>query len=172
MNIKESFMKISSAVVKGVYFIIPFAVAGGILISLSYIIDLVFSQGSVFGLGSENPAAVILKSLGTLSFSFMLPVLASAIAVEISDKRAFAAGLVGGYLAQNGATLMLPFGDTTSVSGFIGAIAAGIIAGYIFKTLSGLFSKAKEPIIHTAKTLVFPLGSILLTGLIILSLNL
>lgn len=168
---REGFRNFTGAVVKGVYFIIPFAVAGGVLISLSYIIDLIFSQEAVYGLGSENPVAVLLKALGTLTFSLMLPVLASAVAVEISDKGAFAAGLAGGFLAQNGATLMLPYGDTTSVSGFIGAILAGVVAGYIYRGLKKLFGKAREPLRHTVKSLVFPLGSVLLTGVFMLCIN-
>lgn len=163
--------RITAAVVKGVYFIIPFAVAGGVLISLSYIIDLIFSGEAIYGLGSENPVAVILKALGTLTFSLMLPTLASAVAIEISDKGAFAAGLVGGFLAQNGATLMLPYGDTTSVSGFIGAILAGVVAGFIYRGLKRLFRKASEPARHAAKSLVLPLGSVILTGVFMLSVN-
>lgn len=162
---------VSGAVVKGVYFIIPFAVAGGILVSLSYIIDLIFGGEAIYGLGSENPVAVLLKSLGTLTFSLMLPVLASAVAVEISEKGAFAAGLVGGYLAQNGATLMLPYGDTTAVSGFIGAILAGVVAGFVYRGLKRLFKNAKESVRHVSKNLVFPLASVLVTGVFMLSVN-
>lgn len=171
MDRKEGFKMATSAVVKGVYFIIPFAVSGGVLVSLSYIIDLIFSREAIYGLGSENPVAVLLKALGTLTFSLMLPILSSAIAVEISDKGAFTSGLVGGFLAQSGATLMLPFGDTTAVSGVIGAILAGFGAGYIYKGLKKILKKAKGPLKHTVKTLVLPLGSVVLIGILMLSIN-
>lgn len=171
MSRKEGFKNISGAIIKGVYFIIPFAVAGGVLVSLSYIIDLIFGGNAIYGLGSENPVAVLLKSLGTTTFSLMLPVLASAIAVELSDKGAFAAGLVGGVFAQNGATLMLPYGDTTAVSGFIGAILAGVVAGFIYRGLKRLFKNVSDAFRHISKTLLLPLGSVLLIGVFMLSVN-
>ncbi|MBQ8572178.1 MAG: hypothetical protein IJ451_01775 [Ruminococcus sp.] len=168
---KNTIKRTAKSVVKGVYFIMPFAIAGGVLVSLSYVIDLILGGDAIYGLGSENPVAVLLKSLGTLTFSLMLPVLASAIATDVSDKGAFAAGLVGGYLAQNGATLMLPYGDTTAVSGFIGAILAGIVAGIIYKGLKMLFTERKVTVSHISKNLILPLGSVLATGIFMLSIN-
>ena len=166
-----SLINISAAIVKGVYFIIPFAVIGGVLISLAYITDMIFSSTAINGLGSENPVAVILKSIGTLTFSLMLPVLAGTIATELSDKGAFMTGLVSGYLAQTGATLMLPFGDTTAVSGFIGAISGGIISGLIYKAFGRLFLKAEENYRIMARNILIPFLSILTTAIIILSIN-
>lgn len=166
-----SLINISAAIVKGVYFIIPFAVTGGVLISLAYITDMIFSSTAINGLGSENPVAVILKSIGTLTFSLMLPVLAGTIATELSDKGAFMTGLVSGYLAQTGATLMLPFGDTTAVSGFIGAISGGIISGLIYKAFGRLFLKAEENYRIMARNILIPFLSILTTAIIILSIN-
>ncbi len=171
MSRSKVLKSISSAVVKGVYFIIPFAVTGGVLISFSYIIDMIFSREALYGLGNENPVAVILKSLGTLTFSFMLPVLSACIAVEVSDKSAFISGLVGGFLAQNGATLMLPYGDTTAVSGFIGAVLCGILAGYIYKLLKRLTEKLKDTTRQGAKSVLLPIASVLITGVFMLSLN-
>lgn len=163
--------KISSAVLRGVYFIIPFAVAGGVLISLSYITDIIFSSDALYGLGNENPVAVVLKALGSLTFSLMLPVLSAIIAVEIAEKNAFTAGFVGGFLAQNGATLMLPFGDTTAVSGFLGAIVSGIGAGYIYILIKKLSKNPQKSESTNVKTLFLPAASVLLTGLLMLSIN-
>lgn len=159
---KEGF----KAVVKGVYNIVPFAIAGGVLVSLSYIIDLIFGGEAIYGLGSENPIAIVLKSLGSLTFGLMLPVLAASIAVELSDKGAFVSGLVGGFMAQNGATLMLPYGDTTAVSGFIGAILAGIVAGIIYKLLKKLLHKREH-----IKLFLLPVSSVLSIGIFMLSIN-
>jgi len=167
----KSIKNISSAVVKGVHFIIPFAVAGGVLISFSYITDMIFSRDAMYGLGNENPVAVILKSLGTLAFSLMLPVLSACIAVEISDKGAFTAGLVGGILAQNGATLMLPYGNTTAVSGFIGAVLCGIFAGYIYRFLKKLTEKLSETARQGIRSVLLPIVSVLITGAFMLSIN-
>ncbi len=171
MSKNTGFKKISTAVVKGVYFVIPFAIAGGVLISLSYIIDLIFGGNAIYGLGIENPVAVILKALGTLTFSLMLPIMASAIASEISDKGAFVAGLVGGFLAQNGATFMLPYGDTTSVSGFIGAVLAGITAGLLYKGIKSFTDKINSSARHVAKNLIVPIFSVLGVGIFMLLVN-
>ena len=149
----------------------PFAAAGGVLVSLSYIVDFIAGGEALYGLGSENSVAVILKSLGTLTFSLMLPVLSAVTAVEISCKGAFAAGIIGGYLAQSGATLRLPYGDSRAVSGFIGAIAAGIIAGLAYKALSRLFRKNKNTWYDSSKLLFMPLLSVLGVGLFMLTIN-
>ena len=171
MSKSIGFKDISSAVIRSVYYIIPFAVTGGVLVSLAYITDMIFSSSAIYGLGSENPVAVVLKSLGTLTFSFMLPVLSGAIATEISDKGSFAAGLAGGYLAQTGATLSLPYGNTTAASGFIGAILAGIIAGVMYRLTSKVFSKTYKAYKLSVKNLFYPLLTLLLTGIVILSIN-
>lgn len=165
------FKNIRDCVIKGIYFIIPFAVTGGVLVSVSYIVDLIAGSDALHGLGRESTAAILINSIGNLTFSLMLPVLAASIATALSDKGAFAAGLVGGYLAQSGATLMLPFGDTTAVSGFIGAIGAGILAGISHKLIKKLFLKSSDAVKHMANTLIIPLASVLITGIIMLVLN-
>lgn len=171
MKLKNIFKKITQAVVKSVYYIIPFAITGGVLISLAYITDFAISKNAVFGLGSENPVAVIFKSLGSLVFSLMLPVMSAVIAVELGGKPAFGAGITGGFLAQNGATIFLVFGDTTAVSGYIGAIFAGILGGYITLFSKKLFEKVKEEFKNTAKNVILPVVSITATGLVILAVN-
>lgn len=171
MSNKEGLKNVSTAILKGVYFIMPFAIAGGVLVSLSYIIDLISGGEALYGLGSENSIAVIFKSLGTLTFSLMLPVLSAIVAVEISHKGAFAAGIVGGYMAQNGATLKLPYGDSRSVSGFIGAIAAGVVAGLIFKVLHKLLNKSEKPWHDSTKILFLPLLSVFSIGILMLLVN-
>ena len=168
---RNSFRNISSAIIKGVYFIIPFAVTGGVLVSLSYLIDMIFADTAAYGLGSETSVAVILKSLGTLTFSFMLPVLSGIIATNISDKGAFGAGLTSGYLASTGATLRLPYGDSTAASGFIGAILGGIIAGLVYKAIEKLLKNKPRAFASTAKATVYPFIALLTSGIIILSIN-
>ncbi len=171
MSETKGLRNIYRAVLKGVNFIIPFAVTGGVLITLSYIIDIIFSKEAMFGLGNENPVAVIMKSLGILTFSLMLPVLSAAISVELSDKGAFTAGLVGGFLVQSGATLMLPFGDTTAVSGFIGALLCGILAGYVYKLLKNSTKKLNDITRQGIKSTLLPLSSVLVVSIILLCIN-
>ena len=170
-KIENFLFNIKTAIFKGIPKTIPFALCGGIFVSLSYIIDIIGGTDSVYGLGSTNPLAVILKSVGTLSFTLMLPYLSAVIASEIYRPSAFLTGLVAGFLAQQGSTLTLPFGDTTAVSGVLGAIGAGITAGYICK-LTNL--KQKENSFELSYSLRFflsPILSVILTSFIILSLN-
>ena len=165
------YRKTAKAVVSGVYFIIPFAVSGGILISLAYITDSIFGADSVYGLGSALPFATILKSVGALAFSLMLPVLSGAVAVNLSDKGGFAPGIVAGSLAQNGASLELPFVDTRSASGVIGAITAGIAAGYIYKISKNIFKSAKGALRNSVKNMFLPILSVGISAFIILTIN-
>lgn len=162
---------ISGAVIRGVYFIIPFAVAGGVLVSLSYIIDYISGGEAVYGLGSENPVAVILKSLGTFTYSLMLPVLASSVATNLAGKGAFLSGLVGGFLAVNGATFMLPYGDTTAVSGFLGAILAGLVSGFFYKGIKRTLRHIKYKETIADKNIILPILSVTSTGLFMLLIN-
>lgn len=168
-KLKEISTTISKAITKGVNYIVPFAVSGGVLISFSYIIDIIFGADSIYGLGSSLPFATILKSIGTVAFSLMLPVLSGVIAANIYDKGAFTAGIVGGFLAQNGASLSLPFGDTRSSSGVIGAIIAGVAAGYIYKLLKRFFNG--EGIGISLSYLFLPIISVTLISLVILLIN-
>ena len=64
-----------------------------------------------------------MKGIGGVSFGLMLPVLAGFIAEAIADRPGLALGFVGGMIAANGK------------SGFLGALAAGFLAGYIILLL-------------------------------------
>ena len=170
-RIRNKFSDIRGAVTKGIQMTIPFAVCGGVFVSLSYIIDIFSGTDAVYGLGSTNPLAVIFKSVGTLSFSLMLPVLSASIAAEIHKPPAFIAGLVGGFLSLQGSTLTLPYGDTTTVSGVLGAMGAGVVAGLISKAMD---IKRKEDVPDFSYSLRFflsPLLSVIVTSLVIMSLN-
>lgn len=168
---RSTFSGIKSAVIKGIQRIIPFAVCGGIFVSLSYIIDIFGAEDAVYGLGSTNPLAIISKSVGSLCFNLMLPVLSAFIAAEISKSSAFIAGLVGGFLAQQGSTLTLPYGDTTAVSGVLGAIGAGITAGLISKAFDFKRNGENADLSYSLRFFLSPLVSVIITSAIILCLN-
>lgn len=161
----------ANGIVKGVYFIIPFAICGGTLVTLSYIVDFISGTDAAYGLGSDNPFAVVLKALGTLTFGLMLPVLSSVTAVNISEKGAFLSGLVGGFISQNGATVMLPYGDTSAVSGFIGAVFAGVAAGFAYKGIKRLFSSFGDNLRHHLNNLILPISTVLVIGTFMLCVN-
>ena len=104
--------------------------------------------------GSITPVAATLKSIGDLAFGFMLPVLAGFIAMSIADRPGLAVGFVGGAIAANGK------------SGFLGALVAGFLAGYLILLLKKLFEKLPEALEKIAPVLLYPVFGILIVGLV------
>ena len=144
----------------GVSHMLPFVVGGGILIALAFLIDgLCVDMTSLTAearqsFGSITPAAATLKSIGGLAFGFMLPVLAGFIAMSIADRPGLAVGFVGGAIAANGK------------SGFLGALVAGFLAGYLILLLKKLFEKLPEALEKIAPVLLYPVFGILIVGLV------
>ncbi|MDY6011966.1 fructose-specific PTS transporter subunit EIIC [Clostridium sp.] len=138
----------------GVSHMLPFVIGGGILIALAFLFDDYSLNPSNFG--SNTPFAAFLKTIGDTSFGFMLPVLAGFIAMSIGDRPALAVGFVGGMLAKEGG------------SGFIGALFAGFIAGYLVVLLKKIFSKLPESLDGLKPVLLYPFFGILLIGAIII----
>ena len=144
----------------GVSHMLPFVVGGGILIALAFLIDgLCVDMTSLTAearqsFGSITPVAATLKSIGDLAFGFMLPVLAGFIAMSIADRPGLAVGFVGGAIAANGK------------SGFLGALVAGFLAGYLILLLKKLFGKLPEALEKIAPVLLYPVFGILIVGLV------
>ena len=144
----------------GVSHMLPFVVGGGILIALAFLIDgLCVDMTSLTtearqSFGSITPVAATLKSIGDLAFGFMLPVLAGFIAMSIADRPGLAVGFVGGAIAANGK------------SGFLGALVAGFLAGYLILLLKKLFEKLPEALEKIAPVLLYPVFGILIVGLV------
>ena len=144
----------------GVSHMLPFVVGGGILIALAFLIDgLCVDMTSLTAearqsFGSITPVAATLKSIGNLAFGFMLPVLAGFIAMSIADRPGLAVGFVGGAIAANGK------------SGFLGALVAGFLAGYLILLLKKLFEKLPEALEKIAPVLLYPVFGILIVGLV------
>lgn len=144
----------------GVSHMLPFVVGGGILIALAFLIDgfcvdinsLPAEARSSFG--TITPAAAALKGIGGIAFGFMLPILAGFIAMSIGDRPALAVGFVGGMIAASGK------------SGFLGALLAGFIAGYLVLALRKAFSRLPQALEKIAPVLLYPVFGILLIGLI------
>ena len=144
----------------GVSHMLPFVVGGGILIALAFLIDgLCVDMTSLTAearqsFGSITPVAATLKSIGDLAFGFMLPLLAGFIAMSIADRPGLAVGFVGGAIAANGK------------SGFLGALVAGFLAGYLILLLKKLFEKLPEALEKIAPVLLYPVFGILIVGLV------
>lgn len=152
--------KIYMQLMNGVSHMLPFVVGGGILIALAFLIDGLsvdintLSAEARGNFGSITPAAATLKEIGNVAFGFMLPVLAGFIAMSIGDRPGLALGFVGGMMAANGK------------SGFLGALAAGFLAGYLILLLQKIFSKLPQALEKIAPVLLYPFVGILLMGLI------
>ncbi len=132
---------------------LPFVIGGGILIALAFLFDDYSIDPANFG--KNTPFAAFLKTVGETAFGFMLPILAGYIAMSIGDRPALAVGFVGGMLANNGG------------SGFLGALLAGFIAGYLVVILKKLFDKLPNSLEGLKPVLLYPLFGILLIGAII-----
>ena len=136
----------------GVSNMLPFVVAGGILIALAFLFDNYEINPSNFG--SNTPLAAFFKSVGDAAFGFLLPVLAGFIAVSIADRPAMVVGFVGGFLANS------------SGAGFLGALLAGFIAGYLVLLLKKVFSTLPQSLEGIKPVLLYPLFGTLLIGVI------
>lgn len=151
--------KIYTQLMNGVSHMLPFVVGGGILIAIAFLIDgfsvdlnsLPLDQRSNFG--TITPLAAWFKSVGGVAFGFMLPVLAGFIAMAIGDRPALAVGFVGGMIAYQGK------------SGFLGALVAGFIAGYLILLLRKLCGSLPEALEKIAPVLIYPVVGILCIGL-------
>ncbi len=151
--------QIYTQLMNGVSHMLPFVVGGGILIALAFLIDGICVDMDALDIaeranfGTITPAAAWFKNLGGVAFGFMLPVLAGFIAMAIGDRPALAVGFVGGMIAAGG------------TSGFLGALAAGFLAGYIIVLLRKVCGHLPDFLEKIAPVLIYPLIGILLMGI-------
>lgn len=149
---ESALRRVYKDLMNGVSNMLPFVVAGGILIALAFLFDDYSIDPSKFG--SNTPLAAYLKSIGDTAFSFMLPILAGYIAYSISDRPAMVVGFVGGVIARDGG------------AGFLGALLAGFIGGYLVSGLKKLFSSLPQSLDGIKPVLLFPLLGTLLMSVI------
>lgn len=152
--------QIYTQLMNGVSHMLPFVVGGGILIALAFLIDGLcvdmnaLSAADRGNFGTITPVAAQLKTIGNLAFGLMLPVLAGYIGEAIGDRPALAVGFVGGLMAANGK------------SGFLGALVAGFVSGYLISLLRKLCDKLPEALEKIAPVLIYPVFGILGIGLL------
>lgn len=157
------FKQIYKNLMNGVSHMLPFVIGGGILIAIAFLIDAKNAGSPDFG--SVNNVARLFKTIGGYAFSFMLPVLSAYIASSISDRPGLAVGFVGGYMATlPNASFVTTINDASA--GFLGALAAGFISGYIIIGLKYLTRNFPKSLDGIKPTLIYPLFGILLIGLI------
>jgi PTS system fructose-specific IIC component len=146
---KEARSGVLKHLLTGVSFMIPFVVAGGITIALSFIfgIEAFKEEGTL--------AAALMNIGGGSAFALMVPVLAGYIAYSIADRPGIAPGMIGGMLASK------------IGSGFLGGIIAGLIAGYTVQFLKKNI-KLPKSLEGLMPVLILPLFSSLFVGLLMI----
>ena len=171
-NVKEGIgTQIYKHLMNGVTHMLPFVVGGGILIAIAFLLDDYTIDPSNFGM--NTPLAAFFKTVGGAAFNVMLYILAGYIAMSIADRPGLAVGFVGGILAVQGTTFA-SLSDSSIVlvsSGFLGALIAGFVGGYIVLLLKKLCSYLPDSIEGIKTILLYPVFGIFLIGLFMLAIN-
>ncbi len=125
----------------GVSHMIPFVVTGGLLIALALAIG-----GNPTPSGMQIPEGSMwnqILNVGVAAFTLMIPILAGYIAYAIGDRPALAPGFIGGWIANNGS-----FYGADAGTGFIGAIIAGLLVGYLVRWIATRqYHKMVQPLV-------------------------
>lgn len=174
----------------GVSHMLPFVIGGGIMIAIAFLIDTLCGYSGTGGgnFGTCTPLSALFKYIGDFSMGLMVPVLAGYIAYSIADRPGLAVGFTGGLLAANGNAVLAKYvfaneslggfskfisnfafvGENggNTVSGFLGGIAAGFVAGFIVLGLKKLCSKLPDSLEGIKPTLIYPLVGIFLIGIL------
>ncbi|RIL77735.1 fructose-specific PTS transporter subunit EIIC [Staphylococcus epidermidis] len=154
---KSNIQMVYQHLMNGVSFMVPFIVVGGLLIAIALTLGgHTTPKGLVI---TEDSFWKSIENIGSLSFKFMVPILAGYIAVSIADKPGLVPGMIGGAIAADGSL----YGSEAG-AGFVGGIVAGFLAGYIAKWIKQIkVPKAMAPIMPI---IIIPILSSLIVGLI------
>ena len=163
--------KLYKHLMNGVSHMLPFVVAGGIFIAIAFLIDAAAGAPQDGNFGSATPVAAWFKTIGGVAFGFMLPILSGFIAMSIADRPGLLVGFVGGSLAATGATFAAPGGDATSVSGFLGALLAGFLAGWLMKMLEKACDHLPHALEGIKPVLIYPLVGLGIVGVMMCAVN-
>ena len=166
----------------GVSQMLPFVIGGGIMIAIAFLLDQILGvpKDQLSNLGSYHEIAAQFKAIGGAAFGLMLPVLAGYIAYSIAEKPGLVSGFVAGAIASSGAS----FGgvayaegghktlDLVGVSsGFLGALVGGFLAGGVILVLRKLLAGLPRSLEGIRSILLLPLLGVLVTGFIMLAVN-
>lgn len=156
----------------GVSHMLPFVIGGGILIALAFLLD--DYQIDPVNFGMNTPVAAFFKTIGGQAFGFMLPILSGYIAMSIADRPGLAVGFVGGAVANAGYTFgnMMHYGEVVPISsGFLGALLAGFLAGYIVLGLQKLCAGLPRSLEGMKPMLIYPVAGIGIMGFVMVLIN-
>lgn len=181
--------KIYTSLMAGVGAMLPFVIGGGILTAIAFLIDTILGYGATGGsnFGSMVPLSALFKYVGGLAMGLMVPVLAGFIAYSIADKPGLAVGFLGGLLASNGNAVAANFAKIwpdqmggfqkfidnfaftqggNTVSGFLGGIAVGFLAGYIVLWLERKTENLPKAVQGIRSMLIYPVVGMFLVMVI------
>lgn len=161
--------KIYKHLMNGVSNMLPFVVAGGIFIAIAFLIDTISGAPQDSNFGTNTPAAAFFKTIGGYAFNFMIPILAGYIGKSIADRPGLLVGFVGGFLATTGSTFSAVGGDIPS--GFLGALFAGFVGGYLMLGLRKLCDKLPQALEGIKPVLIYPLVGLGLIAVIMCAVN-
>lgn len=166
----ESFgRKLYKHLMNGVSNMLPFTVAGGIFIALAFLIDSIGGAPQDSGFGTHLAAAAWFKTIGGYAFNFMIPILAGYIGKSIADRPGLLVGMAGGAMAVSGATFASPAGDVPS--GFLGALLAGFIGGFLTLMLEKACDKMPKALNGIKPVLIYPLGGLAMVAIMMCAVN-
>ena len=167
---KESFgRQLYKHLMNGVSHMLPFVIGGGILIAIAFLLDDYSINPANFGM--NTPLAAFFKTVGGVAFDFMLPILAGYIAYGIADRPGLAVGIVGGYIAKVGNSFANISGENAVSGGFLAALLAGFVAGYLVLGIKKLADKLPESMEGIKPVLIYPLFGVLLIGVFMFAVN-
>ena len=166
----------------GVSQMLPFVIGGGIMIAIAFLLDQILGvpKDQVSNLGSYHEIAAQFKAIGGAAFGFMLPVLAGYIAYSIAEKPGLVSGFVAGAIASSGASFggvaYAAGGEKTLSlagvsSGFLGALVGGFLAGGVILALRKLLAGLPRSLEGIRSILLLPLLGVLVTGFLMLAVN-
>ncbi|MGN0441867.1 MAG: fructose-specific PTS transporter subunit EIIC [Acutalibacteraceae bacterium] len=167
---KESFgRQLYKHLMNGVSHMLPFVVAGGILIAIAFLIDTIMGAPQDGGFGTNTPIAAWFKTIGGYAFNFMIPILGGYIAMSIADRPGLLVGFVGGFMATLGSTFAAPGGDVPS--GFLGALLAGFVGGYVMLGIERLCDRLPKALEGIKPVLIYPILGLGFIGVFMCAIN-
>lgn len=161
--------KLYKHLMNGVSNMLPFTVAGGIFIALAFLIDSLGGAPQDCNFGTHLAAAAWFKTIGGYAFQFMVPILAGYIGLSIADRPGLLVGMAGGAMAAAGATFANPGGNVPS--GFLGALLAGFLGGYLMLALEKACNGLPKSLNGIKPVLIYPLGGLGIVAIMMCAVN-
>ena len=141
-----NFKSLYKDLMNGISAMLPFVIAGGIIIAISFLIER-FA-------GSESALFLGFNGIGSAAFAFLIPVFAGNIAKSIGGQPALVAGFSAGALAN------------TAGAGFLGGLVGGFLAGYVTILVIEMLKGLPKSLAGTRTILFYPVLTLLITGVI------